>query len=173
MDGAHIAPFRGVWPVIGEGCFVAPGAVIVGDVHLGDQASVWFGCVIRGDDHHVRIGARTNVQDLAMIHVTYEENPTLIGDDVTIGHGAKLHGCAIGAGALIGIGAIVLDGAVVEEGAMVAAGTLVTPGKRVGAGELWAGNPARMLRELRDGDREYMNWDIGHYLGLARDYLAE
>ena len=171
MEGGRIAPYRGIWPVIGEGCFVAPGAVIVGDVHLAEGASVWFGCVIRGDDHHVRIGARSNIQDGTIIHVTPDENPTLIGDDVTIGHGARLHGCDIGAEALIGIGAIVLDGAVVEAGAMVAAGALVTPGKRVGSGELWAGNPARLLRELRDEDREFMTWDVAHYLGLAREYL--
>ncbi len=170
MNGAHIAPYKGVSPVIGKDCFVAPGAVIVGDVHLGDEASVWFGCVIRGDDHHVRIGARTNVQDLTMIHVTYEENPTLIGDDVTIGHGAKLHGCTIGNGALIGIGAIILDGAIVEDGAMVAAGALVTPGKRVAAGELWGGGPARMLRPLTEQDRDYMTWDVGHYRRVAREY---
>jgi carbonic anhydrase/acetyltransferase-like protein (isoleucine patch superfamily) len=167
-----ILPFRGVLPRLGRGVFVAPGAAVIGDVELGDEANVWFGCVIRGDDHFIRIGARTNVQDGTVIHVSLDTHPTVIGADVTIGHGVRLHGCTLEDGCMIGIGAIVLDGAVVERGALVAAGAVVAPGKRVAAGEMWAGCPARKARDLRDAEREYLRVNSKHYCGLARAYLA-
>ena len=170
--GAIILPFAGAMPRLGRGVFVAPGAAVIGDVELGDEANVWFGCVLRGDDHFIRIGARTNVQDGTVIHVSKGTHPTVIGADVTIGHGVRLHGCTLEDGCMVGIGATVLDGAVVESGAIVAAGAVVSPGKRVKAGELWAGCPARPARALRDAEREFLRVNAAHYCGLARAYLA-
>jgi len=167
-----ILPFRGVLPRLGRGVFVAPGAAVIGDVELGDEANVWFGCVVRGDDHFIRIGARTNVQDGTVIHVSLNTHPTVIGADVTIGHGARLHGCTLEDGCMVGIGAVVLDGAVVEPGAIVAAGAVLAPGKRVPSGEMWAGCPARKARELKDSEREFLRINSKHYCGLARAYLA-
>src|SRR5208337_2586913 len=132
--------------------FVAPGAVVIGDVVIGAGSSVWFNCVVRGDVHHIRVGERTNIQDGTVVHVTGGKFATHIGSDITIGHGCVLHACTLEDGCFIGMGAIILDGAVVESGAMVAAGALVTPGKRVKAGELWAGNPAKLLRPLSPDD---------------------
>lgn len=136
------------WPRLGERVFVAPTAAVIGDVELGDDASVWFGTTLRGDVNHIRVGAGTNVQDGSVIHVTHETHPTVIGAGVVIGHHAVLHGCTVEDGALIGIGARVLDGAVVESGAQVGAGAVVAPGHRVPAGHLVLGVPARVQREL-------------------------
>ena len=113
--------FNGVWPKIGEGVFIAPTASVIGDVTVGAKANIWFNCVVRGDDHYIRIGTGTNIQDGTVIHVSKDTHPTVIGDGVTVGHGCILHGCTIHDRCMIGIGAIVLDGAVVEEGAVVAA----------------------------------------------------
>ncbi|MGB0694497.1 MAG: gamma carbonic anhydrase family protein [Rhodospirillaceae bacterium] len=167
---ALIGPFGDKSPQIDETAWVAPGAVVIGDVTIGPGTSIWFGVAIRGDDHFVKIGARTNVQDGTVIHVTLETNPTIIGDEVTIGHGARLHGCTLEDGCLVGIGAVVLDGAVIEKGAMVAAGALVTPGRRVPAGELWGGSPARKLRDMGEQDRAYLQWDVEHYAKITPLY---
>lgn len=172
FPGAIIRPYRGRWPRIADDAFVAPGAVVIGDVEIGAGASVWYGCVLRADDHAIRVGAGANVQDGTVVHVTLEDHATLIGERVTVGHGARLHGCTLAPECLIGIGAIVLDGAVVETGAIVAAGAVVTPGKRVPSGQVWAGNPARFLRALRDGERGFVTFDADHYGRLARDYRA-
>jgi carbonic anhydrase/acetyltransferase-like protein (isoleucine patch superfamily) len=126
-----IYAYRGVRPSLGEGAFMAPGAVVVGDVQLGDRVSFWFHTVARGDVNWIRIGERTNIQDGAVLHVTHEEFPLMIGSGVVVGHSAMLHGCTVESGALIGIGARVLDGAVVESGAQVGAGAVVAPGHRV------------------------------------------
>jgi carbonic anhydrase/acetyltransferase-like protein (isoleucine patch superfamily) len=166
-DGAIIRDYDGKSPEIDESCFIAPGAVVVGDVKIGKETSVWYTAVLRGDDNYIRIGERTNIQDGTIIHVSYETAPTVIGNGVTIGHGVRLHGCTIGDGALIGIGAIVLDGAVIEPGAFVAAGAMVTPGKVVKSGELWGGSPAKKLRDLKEADREYMSWDADWYVKVA------
>ena len=176
---ALILPFRGVLPRLGRGAFVAPGAAVIGDVELGDEANVWFGCVIRGDDHFIRIGARTNVQDGTVIHVSHDGPharlggfATVIGSDVTIGHKAIVHACRIEDAVLIGMGAIVLDGAVVEKHGFVGAGALVTPGKVVGSGELWLGNPAKKARMLSDAEIEALYYSAGHYVRLKDQYLA-
>lgn len=170
FPGAIIQSFKGIVPRIAPDAFIAPGAVVVGDVEIGAEASVWYGCVLRGDDHAIRIGPRTNIQDGTIIHVLLNEYPTIIGADVIIGHGVRMHGCTLEDGCLIGIGAIVLDGAVVEAGAMIGAGSVVTPRKRVGKGELWAGSPARLLREVRPEETEFLAFDARHYAGLARTY---
>ncbi len=140
MTTEIIYPYGAATPNIDPSAFVAPGAAVVGDVTIGSEAIIWYGCVLRGDDHWIRVGPRTSVQDGTVIHVSLETHPTDIGADVVIGHGVRLHGCTLQDRCLIGIGAIVLDGAVVESGAFVAAGALVAPGKRVPGGELWADN---------------------------------
>ncbi|AWK89482.1 gamma carbonic anhydrase family protein [Azospirillum thermophilum] len=166
--GAIIQPFKGVWPRIAEDAYVAPGAVVVGDVEIAAEASVWYGCVLRGDDHFIRVGPRSNIQDGTVIHVMLDAHPTIIGADVVVGHGVRMHGCTVEDGALVGIGAVVLDGAVIEGGAMLAAGAVLTPRKRIPAGQLWAGSPAKMMREVTAQEREFIAFDIRHYAGLAR-----
>ncbi|MFQ5699855.1 MAG: gamma carbonic anhydrase family protein [Myxococcota bacterium] len=161
---------RGSFPRLAPDVWLAPGAVVIGDVEIGAGSSVWFGAVVRGDVHQIRIGARTNLQDGVIVHVTREQFPTRIGDDVTIGHGCVVHGCELGNGAFLGIRATILDGAVVEGGAMVAAGALVTPGKRVPRGELWAGTPARFFRKLEPADYDHFADTSAHYASLAAEY---
>lgn len=166
--GAWILPHEGRWPELDASAWVAPGATVVGDVRLGPDASVWYGCVLRGDVHRVRVGARSNVQDGAVLHVTRDLHPTEVGCEVTIGHRAVVHGCRVGDGALIGIGAVVLDGAEVGEGALVAAGAVVTPGSRVPARTLALGTPARCARALEDPEREAQRARTLAYVETAR-----
>jgi carbonic anhydrase/acetyltransferase-like protein (isoleucine patch superfamily) len=157
-------------PRFGAGVFLAPGAVVVGDVELGDDVSFWFHTVARGDVHSIRIGAGTNVQDGTVIHVTHEKHPTVIGAGVVVGHAAVLHGCTIEDGALSGIGARVLDGAVVEAGAMVGAGALVAPGHRVAGGRLALGIPARAGRARSVGERDNIAAIRDRYIALKESY---
>jgi carbonic anhydrase/acetyltransferase-like protein (isoleucine patch superfamily) len=165
-----IHPFRGVCPRLGERVFVAPTAWITGDVEVGDDASFWFHTAARGDVNHIRIGARTNVQDGVVLHVTHETHPLILGEGVVVGHGAILHGCTVEGGALIGIGARVLDGAVVEEGAQIGAGALVTPGMRIGAHHLALGIPARVVRPLSDEERAAIPAIAERYARLKEEY---
>jgi carbonic anhydrase/acetyltransferase-like protein (isoleucine patch superfamily) len=167
---ALILPYRGLAPKIAEEAFIAPNAVITGDVEIGADTGIWFGCVIRGDVNHIRIGARTNIQDGTIIHCSRDKFPCLIGDDITVGHGAILHACVLEDGCFVGMGATVMDGARVESGAMVAAGALVTPGKLVKKGELWAGNPAKPMRALTEAELAFFPVSAEHYVNLARDY---
>jgi len=179
----HVMPFKGTAPRLATNTFVAENAVVIGDVAIGDHSSVWYGCVIRGDVNRIHIGARTNVQDGTVIHVNHDPrgdyretgggDPVWIGDDVTIGHMALIHACTIESGGFVGMRAAVLDGAVVEGGAMVAAGALVTPNKRVPAGELWAGSPAKKMRDLSAEERADLAYSARHYAHLAREYLNE
>jgi carbonic anhydrase/acetyltransferase-like protein (isoleucine patch superfamily) len=154
-----IVPFNGVRPRIAEDAFIAENAVIIGDVEIAPGASIWYGCVVRGDVNRIRIGRNTNIQDGSVIHVNSDRagseggEATHIGDSVTVGHMVLLHACTVEEGAFIGMRAVVMDKAVVEARAMVAAGALVTPGKRIRSGELWAGSPARRVRTL--GEEEY------------------
>ncbi len=168
-----ILPFHGRMPRIAADAFVAPGAVVIGDVEIGAETSVWFGCVLRGDINYIRVGARTNIQDGTVVHVDSDEFSTTIGDDVTIGHGAVIHACTLESGSFVGIGATVMDGAVVESGAMVAARGLVTPGKRVPKGELWGGTPARRMRRLSDAEAANLTEIAGRYVELARAYREQ
>lgn len=167
-----ILPFEGVMPVLGENVFVAPGAKVIGDVHIGSESSIWYGCILRGDVNEIRIGARTNIQDGTVIHVSSKGQGTYIGDDIAVGHMALLHACTLEDRAFVGMKAVIMDGAVVETGGMVAAGALITPGKRVKAGELWTGWPAKYARPLTDKDREMMTWTQSHYVGLAQKHKA-
>lgn len=161
-----------VSPRIDATAYIAPGAAITGDVEVGADAGIWFSCAIRGDVNHVRIGARTNVQDGTIIHVTRHTGPTLIGADVTIGHAAMLHACTLEDACFIGMRATVMDGAVVESGGWVAAGALVTPGKRVPKGQLWAGSPAKFFRNLTEEEQSFIPVSAENYVRLAREYRA-
>jgi carbonic anhydrase/acetyltransferase-like protein (isoleucine patch superfamily) len=162
---SHIAAYDGKSPVIAKTAWIAPGAVVVGDVQIGEGSSIWFQTVVRGDVHSIRIGARTNVQDLSMVHVTGGKHPTVVGDDVTVGHRVVLHGCTVGDRCLVGIGAIVLDGAVLEQESMVGAGALVPPGMVVPSGKLVLGAPARVTRDLTAQER-------ASFLDSARRYAS-
>ncbi len=167
---ALILPYRGVSPRIAEDAFVAPTATVIGDVEIGAGSSVWFGVVIRGDVHEVRIGGNTNIQDNTVVHVAKDKFGTYIGDGITVGHSAVLHACTLEDRCFIGMAATVMDGAVVESGALVAGGALVTPGRRVGRGQLWAGSPAKYLRDLNDTEKELIDWSAPHYARLAQEY---
>ncbi len=158
-------------PVIDRSAFVAQGTQIIGDVTIGTQSSIWFNCVLRGDVQQISIGHRTNIQDGTIIHGTTNGLPCIVGDDVTVGHGAILHACTLEDNAFVGFGARVLDGAIVQSGGMLAAGAVLSPRKVVGSGELWAGNPARLLRSLTDGEREGLNATAVRYVELAQRYL--
>jgi carbonic anhydrase/acetyltransferase-like protein (isoleucine patch superfamily) len=146
--GAIIRAYAGVWPRIHPDAWIAPGAVVVGDVEIGADSSLWYGSVLRGDVHSIRIGARSNLQDGCILHVTRDRFACLLGDEVTVGHRAVVHGCRVGDGALIGIGAIVLDGAEVGAGALIGAGAVVTPGAKIPERWMALGVPARPVREL-------------------------
>jgi carbonic anhydrase/acetyltransferase-like protein (isoleucine patch superfamily) len=169
---AVILPHHGVWPTIDETAWIAPTAAVIGDVVIGPGSGIWFGCTVRGDVNEIRIGARANIQDGTVIHVTTGGHGTYIGDDVTVGHCALLHACTVESGAFIGMQACLMDGVVVESGGMVAAGALVTPGKRVAAGQLWAGSPAKHIRDVNEQEAGFMPVSAERYAGLARDYLA-
>ncbi|MBE1237031.1 gamma carbonic anhydrase family protein [Phaeovibrio sulfidiphilus] len=171
FPGAHILPFNGIWPKIAEGVFIAPGAVVAGDVEIGPGSSVWFGCVLRGDVNVIRVGARSNIQDGTVVHVTAGGWGTTIGDDVTIGHRAVLHACTLENASFVGMGAVVLDQVVVEEKAMLAAGALASPGKRITAGTLWAGCPASEKRPLRPAEMDGFLDSARNYAALAANYL--
>lgn len=155
---ATILPVNGIQPQLGSDCFIAPNATIVGDVQSGDECSFWFNAVVRGDVNSIRMGNRVNVQDGAVIHCTYEKTEAIIGNNVSIGHNAIVHGCTIHDNVLIGMGAIVMDNAVVESGSIVAAGAVVLEGTHIKEGSLYAGTPAKFIkpvsRELREGEIE-------------------
>lgn len=171
--GALLRPFAGTWPSLGAGAWVAPGAVVAGDVAIGEDASVWYGCVLRGDVQSIRVGARTNIQDQSVVHVTRDRFPCSIGDEVTVGHRAVVHGCVVEEGAMIGIGAVVLDGARIGEGAWVGAGSVVTPGTTVPPGTLVLGAPAREVRTLSADEIAEQRERTLHYVAVARTHAAE
>jgi gamma-carbonic anhydrase len=166
-----ILPYRGIRPRLGARVYVAPTATLIGDVEIGDDSNIWFGCVLRGDVNVIRVGRGTNIQDGTVVHVSRHKYGTFIGDDITIGHMALIHACTLEDGCFIGMHATVMDGCVVERGAMVGAGAVVTPGKRVGAGQLWAGTPAKFVRDLRPADVEALAATAPHYVRLAHEYL--
>jgi len=167
---ALIRPYRGVLPTIDPSAFIAETAVVTGDVVVGPETGIWYGCVLRGDVNEIRIGARTNIQDGTIIHVARAGQGTYIGDDVTIGHMALLHACTLESNCFVGMKACVMDGALVESRAMVAAGALVTPGKRVKSGWLWAGSPAKPIRELTQEEIAFFPVSAMQYSGLAKEY---
>ncbi|MDP2889761.1 MAG: gamma carbonic anhydrase family protein [Bacteroidota bacterium] len=145
---ALIKPLLGKTPVFGENCFLAETAVIIGDVEMGNDCSIWYGAVLRGDVHYIRLGNNTNVQDNAVIHATYQKSPTNIGNNVTIAHGAIVHGCTIHDNVMIGMNAVVLDEAVIESNSIVAAGAVISKGTRVESGSVYAGIPAKKIKDI-------------------------
>ena len=165
--------FQGKAPRLGKEVFVAEGAQVIGDVHLGDHASVWFNSVVRGDVGTIRIGARTNIQDLCVIHVTGGQFDTTLGDDVSVGHRAVMHGCTIRDAALIGIGAVLLDGCEIGEEAIVGAGALVTPGTRIPPRVLALGSPAKVVRPLTGAEIAFRRQHAAQYVEYARTYREE
>jgi carbonic anhydrase/acetyltransferase-like protein (isoleucine patch superfamily) len=164
-----IFSYKGKIPRIGKDVFIAPTATIVGDVEIDDGASIWYGTVVRGDSSYIRIGRNTNIQDNCTIH-TDTGGPTLIGNDVTIGHNAVIHGCVIEDRCLIGIGSIILGKAIVRKETIVAAGSLVRRGREVGPHQLIAGSPAEFKRELSAADREMIETPVRKYLQFAREH---
>lgn len=174
-----IRTFQGHAPQLGARAFVDPSAVVLGDVMLGEDCSVWPLAVIRGDMHRIRIGARTSIQDGSVLHITHagpfnpDGYPLEIGDDVTVGHKVTLHGCRIGSRVLVGMGAIVMDGAVVEDEVVIGAGTLVPPGKRLESGYLYVGSPAKQARPLSDKERAFFTYSAANYVKLKDQHLAE
>ena len=171
--------YRDILPTVGQRAYVDPAATVIGDVVLGDDVSIWPGTIVRGDVNFIRIGARTNVQDGSVIHVSHDGPhaklggfATVIGEDVTIGHKAIIHACRIEDAVLIGMGAIVLDGAVVKKHGFVGAGALIAPGTVVGEGELWLGNPGKKVRMLSDAEIEALTYSAQHYVRLKDHYLA-
>ena len=163
--------YAGKRPRVGERVYLAETAAVIGDVALGDDVSVWYNSVIRGDCHFIRIGARSNVQDNCTIHVTQGTHPTILDEEVTLGHGAIVHGARIGRGALVGIRATVMDGAQVGESALIGAGALVTPRTVVPPRTLWLGAPARQARELSDAEVEDLRHHHQNYLGYKEEHF--
>jgi carbonic anhydrase/acetyltransferase-like protein (isoleucine patch superfamily) len=168
-----IYELSGVRPVLGRDVFVAESASVIGDVHLGDEASVWFGAVLRGDYFPIRVGARTNVQDNCVVHITADRAATTIGDDVTVGHAAILHGCTIGHRCLVGMGSIVLDGAVIGDESFIAAGSLVTPGSVVPPRSFVMGRPAQVRRPVTPEELEWIRSASSVYAGYASDFRTK
>lgn len=168
-----LRPFRGKSPKLGERVFVAESAALIGDVELGDDVSIWYGTVLRGDIYPIRVGARSNIQDNCTLHVTGEQWATILEEEVTLGHGVIAHGCTIGRGSLIGMRAVLLDGVVVGEQSIVAAGSLVTEGSIVPPRSLVMGSPARVKRALTNDDLVFLSRFHTAYLGYKEEYLAQ
>jgi carbonic anhydrase/acetyltransferase-like protein (isoleucine patch superfamily) len=166
-----IRSFSSVTPTLHETAFIAEGAIVIGDVEIGEDASVWFGSVIRGDVNYIRIGARTNVQDMTMIHVNSRTDPTILEDEITVGHRVTLHGCYIERGSLIGIGAILLDGVRVGAQSLVAAGSLLTPGTQIPPRSLVMGAPAKVKRELTEDEITGFDRSWRNYVELKAKYM--
>jgi len=168
--GAKLLAFEGRRPKLSRGAWVAPGATVVGDVELREDCSVWYGCVLRGDVHRIRIGARSNLQDGVVVHVTRGRFATDVGDEVSVGHRAVVHGCRVGEGALIGIAAVVLDGAEVGCNALIGAGAVVTPGTRIPDRALALGTPARVVRLLEEAEIAEQRARTRCYVETARQH---
>ncbi|TWI57571.1 carbonic anhydrase/acetyltransferase-like protein (isoleucine patch superfamily) [Pseudomonas duriflava] len=174
-----IRTYQNKTPVLGERAFVDATAVVIGDVELGADSSVWPLTVIRGDMHRIRIGARTSIQDGSVLHITHagpfnpDGYPLIVGDEVTVGHKVTLHGCTIGNRVLVGMGSIVMDGAVVEDDVIIGAGSLVPPGKRLESGFLYVGSPVKQARPLNDKERGFFQYSANNYVKLKDQHLAE
>lgn len=172
-----IRSFRGMTPRLGQAVWIDPTAVLIGDVALGDDCSVWPYTVIRGDMHRIRIGARCSIQDGSVLHITHAShfNPDgfalTLGDDVTVGHKVTLHGCTLGSRILVGMGSIVMDGAVIEDEVIVGAGSLVPPGKQLQSGYLYVGSPAQPVRPLTEKEKTFFTYTAANYVALKDEYL--
>ena len=176
--GVRIVPIHGKTPQIHDSAFVAPGCVLIGDVTIGAESSVWYNCVLRADVSRIVIGERTNIQDGSVLHCDPERpgdpdgSPLLIGDDVLVGHMVMLHGCIVEDRGFVGLGAIAMNKAVIASDAMLAAGAMLTEGKRMGERELWGGRPARKMRDLDDAAVAGMRMGVAHYTHNAKDHAA-
>ena len=168
-----IRSYRGIAPQVASSAFVEQTACVIGDVHIGEESSLWFNVVVRGDVNFIRIGKRSNVQDGSVVHVSHETHPTVIGDDVTIGHNVTLHGCTIGNGCLVGIGATILDGVVIGDHSLVAAGSLLPPGLHVPPHSLVMGSPGRVRRQLADEECARLMQAARNYVVYREEYLAQ
>lgn len=171
-SGADIITYKGITPKIHPSVFLCEGAKIIGDVEIAKNSSVWFNTVIRGDVNYIRIGERTNIQDMSMLHVTIKKHPLIIGNDITIAHSVTLHGCTVKNNSLIGIGAICLDGSVIENNSIVAAGALVREGFVVPEGTLVAGVPAKVVKKLSPEEIDDLHDIAKRYLGYVDEYRA-
>ncbi|MEC5321231.1 gamma carbonic anhydrase family protein [Brenneria populi subsp. brevivirga] len=179
MDSEKIRGYKGEFPVIGKNVMVDSSSVIIGKVTLGDDVGIWPLVVIRGDVNYIHIGARSNIQDGSVLHITHGTennpagNPLIIGEDVTVGHKAMLHGCTIGNRVLVGMGSIILDGAVIEDDVMIGAGSLVSPGKRLESGYLYLGSPAKRVRPLSPEEVAGLLYSANNYVRWKNDYLSQ
>jgi carbonic anhydrase/acetyltransferase-like protein (isoleucine patch superfamily) len=173
----NIRPYLDTSPKISSNCYIDDMSVIIGDVDLADNVSVWPFAVIRGDVNCIKIGKNSNVQDHAMLHVSHKKadkpngSPLIIGEDVTIGHHVKLHGCTIGNRVLVGIGTIILDDVIVEDDVMIGAGSLVPPKKKLESGFLYVGSPVQKVRPLTDKEKEFLPYSAHHYVKVANNYI--
>ena len=178
MRDANILPFNGKTPKIHPTAFIAPGCQIIGDVEIGESASVWYNCVIRGDANHIRIGARSNIQDGTVIHCDSPDPgapdgyPTIIGEDVLVGHMVMLHGCILQDRAFVGLSSTVMNGCVIEGDGMLAAGAMLSPNKHIKTGELWMGAPAKFARNLPEPAIMGMRMGVAHYVENAKAHKA-
>jgi gamma-carbonic anhydrase len=168
-----IRTFQGIKPTVPQSCFIEDTAVVIGDVVMGKDCSVWFNAVIRGDVHYIRVGDRTNVQDLCMLHVTHDTHPLIIGHEVTIGHSVILHGCTIKNRVLVGMGAIIMDGAVIGEDSVVGAGALVVEGTIVPPKSVILGSPARVRRNVNEKELAWIKESADNYVRYARQYMGD
>ena len=168
-----IRPYRGLSPTIAHDTYIDISAQVIGDVHLGAQSSVWMNAVLRGDTHTIRVGARTNIQDCAVLHGMRGLHPVIVGDGCTIGHNATVHGCTIEDDVLIGIGSVVLNGAHIGKGSIIAAGAVIPEGTQIPAGSLVTGVPGKILRTVTAADLDLIHISANNYLDYIRTYLAE
>lgn len=166
-----ILPFRNQWPVVAPSVYIAPSADVMGDVVIGEESSVWFQCVIRGDVHRIRIGSRTNIQDHSMLHVTRKTAPLTVGDEVTVGHRVLLHGCTIGSRVLVGMGAVVMDQVEVADDCVIGAGALLTQGKHFPSKSLIVGSPAKVVRPLKPEEIAFLKKSADNYVKDAKEYI--
>lgn len=168
-----IKTFRDKTPQIDPSAFVADDAIVIGDVEVGSEASIWFGSILRGDVNYIRIGDRTNIQDACVIHVSSKDHPTILEHEITVGHRVTLHGCYVEAGCLIGIGSVILDGARIGRNSFVAAGSLVTPGTIIPEGSMVMGAPAKVKRQLTSEELDGLSRSWRNYVELSRRYISE
>ena len=168
-----IKKFQNKQPQLGEDVYVSENAMVIGDVTLGDEVNIWFGAVLRGDMHYIKIGNRTNIQDNSVVHVTTKVSPTNIGSGVTVGHGAIIHGCTIEDDCLIGMGAILMDDAIIGAGSLIGAGALIPPNMKIPKNSLVVGSPGKIVRQVKDFEREMILERPQEYINLAAIYLNE
>lgn len=168
---AVVKPYKGVFPKVHPSVYLSDNVYVIGDVEIGEDSSVWFGSVIRGDVNYIRIGKRTNIQDNSVVHVTHDTHPTIVGDNVTVGHRVILHGCLLGNNILVGMGAVIMDGVEIEDYVLVGAGALITPNKKIPSGVLVAGVPAKIVRDLREEEIKLIEESAENYVRYKNEYL--